>query len=280
MPFSTGGLASHYYELTPVRPGRPVLVFVHGWGGSGRYWASTVAHFQAEFTCLTFDGRGFGRTPVGEGDRRDFTLETYVEDLEELLAELGLDDIYLMAHSLGASTATLYANRYPQRIRKLVLTCSGIFAYQALAFKTFHTVGGWVVRFRPPWMTKIPLAHRAFEQRFVHRPLPETVSRQFLADFVLADYSAALGTMLDAVSEKAANLMPKAFAGLTMPTLIISGHYDKIIPVPLARSVLPLNPLVRLEVLPQSAHFPMLEQPQEYLTLVRQFLELPAAVSF
>jgi pimeloyl-ACP methyl ester carboxylesterase len=121
-------------------------------------------------------------------------------------------------------------------------------------------------------MTRIPLAHRAFEQRFVHRPLPEAESRQFLADFVMADHDAALGTMLDAVSEKAARIMPGEFAQLAVPTLIISGKYDKIIPVALARSVLPLNPKVRLEVLTHSAHFPMLEQPEEYRQLVTEFL--------
>jgi len=261
---------AHFYEFHNSRPDRPVLVFVHGWGGSGRYWRSTIEHFRSEYSCLVYDARGFGQTQTDQD--RAFTLETYADDLDQLLTELGIEQIYLNAHSLGASTATLFVNRYPERVQKLILTCSGIFEYEPLPFKLFHIVGGWVVAFRPAWMTRIPLAHRAFEQRFVHRALPEVESRQFLEDFVLADYGAALGTMLDAVSEKAARIMPGEFARLAVPTLMIAGKYDKIIPVKLAQAVLPLNPQIRLEVLSQSAHFPMLEEPQLYQSLVRDFL--------
>ncbi|WP_287127432.1 alpha/beta fold hydrolase [Candidatus Cyanaurora vandensis] len=270
MPYTHGGVA-HYYEFQATRPERPVLVFVHGWGGSSRYWQSTMTALSEEFSCLVFDSRGFGRTAADTG--RDFTLETYAEDLDQLLTELGIEKIYLNAHSLGASTAVLFANRYPARVEKLVLTCSGVFNYEPVSFKLFHIVGGWVVAFRPPWFTKIPLAHRAFEQRFVHRALPEADSREFLADFVLADYGAALGTMLDAVSEKAARIMPGAFSQLTVPTLLIAGQYDKIIPVAMARAVVPLNPQVRLEVMAKCGHFPMLEQPQVYQQLLLNFLQ-------
>jgi proline iminopeptidase len=69
-----------------------------------------------------------------------------------------------------------------------------------------------------------------FMARFLHRPLPAVVSRAFLEDYLEADYNAALGTMLTAVSKYAAEVMPQEFVRLSVPTLLVSGEYDKIIP--------------------------------------------------
>ena len=58
---------NHYYEwLTESGKqepsGKPVLVFVHGWGGSARYWESTARALSDRFDCLLYDMRGFGRS--------------------------------------------------------------------------------------------------------------------------------------------------------------------------------------------------------------------------
>ncbi len=108
--------------------------------------------------------------------------------------------------------------------------------------------------------------------RFLYRPLTQLINRAFLEDFILADYEAALGTVYTAVSQKAAEEMPQEFARLTVPTLLISGQYDKIIPAKLGRKAASLNDCVQHVVIPNTAHFPMLEDPETYLELVRQFL--------
>jgi proline iminopeptidase len=111
-----------------------------------------------------------------------------------------------------------------------------------------------------------------FMARFLHRPLPRAISRAFLEDYLEADYNAALGTMLTAVSKYAAQVMPQEFAGLQVPTLLISGQYDKIIPAKLGRRAAQLSEKVEYFEIPGTAHFPMLEKPDIYLERVREFL--------
>lgn len=272
----------HFYEWITAgdrsTTQKPVLLFLHGWAGSGRYWETTAHTFTDQFDCLLYDLRGFGRsllpkTLPADAQSLDYELETYADDLAALLDALNLDRVYLNAHSTGASIAVLFLNRYPERVEKAILTCNGVFEYDEKAFAAFYQFGGYVVAFRPQWLAKIPFVDRMFIARFLHRPLPSSVSKAFLEDFLLASPEAALGTIFTAVSKKMTEVMPQEYAALTTPTLLISGQYDKIIPAELGRKAALLNPKIEHVVIPNTAHFPMLEDPETYLGHVRAFLK-------
>jgi len=268
----------HYYEWitadSSAQPtGKPVMVFLHGWAGSARYWESTAQAIANDFDCLLYDMRGFGRSPLPQvPPEPSYELETYAEDLAELLTALNLSRVYINAHSTGASIATLFLNLYPEKVEKAILTCSGIFEYDEKAFTTFHKFGGYVVKFRPPWLAAIPFADRIFMARFLHRSLPTEVSLAFLKDFLMADEEAAIGTMVTAVSKKAAEEMPAEFARLSVPTLLVAGEFDQIIPAIMGKQAASLSKKVEFVIIPNTSHFPMLEDAATYLQLIRDFL--------
>lgn len=286
----------HYYEWiqTPGAQAKPVLVFVHGWAGSARYWTSTAVALSEQFDCLLYDMRGFGRSqgrsPLTEAStavvdsnslqqqsaavaQLTYELEDYAQDLAVLLEQLQVERIYLNAHSMGASVGTLFLNRYPARVERAILTCTGVFEYDEKSFTTFHRFGGYAVKFRPKWLTKIPFVDQIFMARFLRQQIPAAERRAFLEDFLLADYEAALGTIFTSVSKAAAELMPQEFSKLRVPTLLISGEYDKIIPAQMGRQAAAMNNLVEYVLIPNTAHFPMLEEPATYLQWCHKFLQ-------
>lgn len=289
---------NHYYEWMtesgePHPSGqRPVLVFLHGWGGSARYWESTAQALAPYFDCLLYDLRGFGRSS-GAGLKLDgaevasqdaatlsqqlsYELDAYAEDLAALLDQLGIAQIVVNGHSMGASIATFFINRYAERVERAILTCSGIFEYDQKSFAAFHKFGGYVVKFRPHWLYGLPFMNRLFMQRFLHRPIPAEVSRAFLNDFLMADYDAALGTIFTSVSQKAAEVMPQEFAQIQVPTLLIAGEKDIIIPAALGKQAAALNDRITYVEIANTGHFPMLEDAPTYLQQVYQFLGLGA----
>lgn len=270
---------NHYYEWIrkPSEIEKPVIVFLHGWAGSCRYWRSTAQVLSERFDCLLYDLRGFGSSECQPKNNQEtiklsYELTEYAEDLAVLLNQLNLERVYINAHSMGASIATLFFNRHPQRVVKGILTCSGIFEYDEKAFAAFYQFGGYVVKFRPQWLTKIPLADRMFMARFLHRPIPDSERIAFLEDFVAANYDAALGTIFTSVSKEQAENMPDEFAKLTVPALLIAGEHDIIIPADLGKKAANLNDKIQLEIIPDTAHFPMLEDPETYLEKVQDFL--------
>ncbi len=265
----------HHYEwvrLATENP-KPVMVFVHGWAGSARYWQKTATALASKFDCLLYDLRGFGRSENSLTANSSYQLETYAQDLFLLLEALGLSKVYLHAHSMGASIGALFLAEYPEKVTKAILTCNGIFEYNKAAFAAFYFFGKYVVKFRYKWFLNIPLADRLFMSRFLHRSISIEEYKPFLEDFLIADAEAALGTIYTSVSQKATEIMPEKFAQISVPTLLISGEKDQIIPPKLGRSAAALNDKIEYVEIAKTGHFPMLEDPETYLKHIEQFLD-------
>lgn len=276
MPLINVRGVDHYYEWIRVpteKQNKPVMVFIHGWGGSARYWRSTAIALSAEYDCLLYDLRGFGRSVFSpQASNLSYNLEEYADDLIILLNTLEIEKVYIHAHSMGASIATFFINRYSDRVHKAILTCNGIFEYDAKAFAAFHKFGGYVVKFRYNWFLNFPFADKMFMARFLTRPIKKSDRVAFLEDFLLANYEAALGTIYTSVSKQAVEIMPKEFAKITVPTLLISGEKDRIIPAKMAKQAILLNPQLEYQEIPHTGHFPMLEAEATYLQKVQYFL--------
>lgn len=272
---------NHYYEWIrrSENTNKPVMVFVHGWGGSARYWRSTAEAIADRFDCLLYDLRGFGRSALSHAPL-GYAMEDYADDLAALLDALNLDRVYINAHSMGASIATFFLNRYSEKIERAILTCNGIFEYDARAFAAFHKFGGYVVKFRYNWFLKFPFADRMFMARFLHRPIAKSDRVAFLEDFLLADYKAAVGTIYTSVSKQAVETMPQEFARLRVPTLMVSGEKDIIIPAVMGRQAAALNDNIQYIELPKTSHFPMLEDKKAYLQAIADFLQIEPVVTY
>ncbi|MDH6061165.1 alpha/beta hydrolase [Chrysosporum bergii ANA360D] len=291
MPYICVRGVEHYYQWVRKPSAalvKPVMVFIHGWAGSARYWKSTADALVDQFDCLLYDLRGFGRsrgksTIAQHQSNRGtsavikeltYELEEYAQDLAALLDELQIQCVYLHAHSMGASIATLFINSYPQRVERGILTCSGIFEYDEKAFTAFHKFGGYVVKFRPQWLSRIPFVDRIFMARFLHKPIANSDRQAFLQDFLAADYEAALGTIYTSVSKAQAELMPNEFAKLTVPTLLVAGEYDRIIPAQMGCKAAAKSDKIDFTIIPNTSHFPMLEDAATYLQRVQEFLQV------
>ncbi len=288
MPHVSVNGVDHYYEWISSQdhPGnyeKPVMVFLHGWAGSARYWQSTAEALKGEYDCLLYDMRGFGRSQPASPEKMASdpalsSLESFAEDLLGLLDALNLTQpVYMNAHSLGGTAALYFLDRYPERVKKAIFTCNGSFPYQKWAFEAFYLFGGYVVAFRPKWLGQIPLAPQMFMSRFLKGSIPPGEKKAFLNDFLMADGPTSMGTLKSAVSKHATEVMPVAFSNLKVPSLMVSGEYDKITPAKLGREAADMSEQMQYVLMPNTAHFPMLEDAESYLQIIRSFLksELP-----
>ena len=85
--------------VSSVRGSGPPLYLVHGIGSRKEQWNTLVDALEGEFTCVSYDLRGHGESPVPDTPYR---LEQLVEDLEALRARQGHERLHVVGHSLGA----------------------------------------------------------------------------------------------------------------------------------------------------------------------------------
>lgn len=112
----------------------PIVLLVHATGFHARCWDRTVAALPEGWTAVAVDMRGHGRS-----ERREpYVWAAFGQDLEELVAELGLRDAIGVGHSMGGHCVTQVAARLPGAFRSLVLVDPVIFDPEAYATDSYR----------------------------------------------------------------------------------------------------------------------------------------------
>ena len=102
--------------------GRPALVFLHYFGGSGRTWQPVMdALAAAGWHCLAPDLRGFGESPAPGEDWTHYTVDTIADDIRGLIDRLRLERFIVVGHSMGGKVALALAARRPAGLAGLAL---------------------------------------------------------------------------------------------------------------------------------------------------------------
>lgn len=105
-----------WYEM---KGSGPPLVFLHGGWQNSESWQQQVDRFADEFTVVTLDFRGHGQT--GATDVEEYTIDLYVDDLERLLAHLGIDRPIFVGASIGGMVIQQYLDANPNGARGAVI---------------------------------------------------------------------------------------------------------------------------------------------------------------
>ena len=107
-----------------VRGSGPALFLIHGIGARRATFAALVDALCDRFTCISYDLRGHGDSPLPQGR---FGLDDLVDDLEALRAKLGVEHAHFAGHSLGGMIGPAYARRFPDRVLSLGLWSTAAF---------------------------------------------------------------------------------------------------------------------------------------------------------
>ncbi len=98
--------------------GDPVFILLHYWGGSSRTWEAVLKILEPDARCIALDQRGWGRSAALDG-RHD--LDAMADDVEDVVAALGLGAYVLVGHSMGGKLAQIVAARGAPGLAGLVL---------------------------------------------------------------------------------------------------------------------------------------------------------------
>ena len=255
MPFAKVNGIDLYYE---THGSGPALVFAHGGGGSHLSWWQQVPAFAPQYTVITFDHRSFGQShdlPNGPGPH------AFVADLTALLDHLNIQRAIVAGQSMGGWTVCGFAATHPERTQALILcdTSGGIETLGAVQSQAN-------IRERSQGNLKQILAN-AYAQQFPQREP---------ALCFLYQQISALNTHV------APNLVPTLFAmkhnvkpvvDHKIPTLLIVGEEDVLVPPAVMQGLTTQIPHARFVTIPHAGHSAYFEQPQTFNQAITDFLQ-------
>ena len=264
------GADLHVYETGPADG--PAVLLLHGFLGAADAWQDVLPAL-AGYRVVAVDLPGAGRSPAAR--TRDWTAERAADLLAELLDALGLAAPAVVGSQLGGSLAAWLAARHPDRVSRLVVMAAGALGENATNLGLYRLLAAPVLG---PVVART-LPRRRFAQRWAaaHGPgfVPDPVSvdrwHRQLRRQGAAMARFGLGVRLSY------DRSPDALAGLPVPTLLLFGAADPLVPPSTGERFARLLPASRLVLLPGCGDFPHEERPGEVGAAVAEFLREPAA---
>ena len=239
----------------------PPLYLVHGIGSRRTTWDALLPALSEHFTCVAYDLRGHGDSPVPPVP---YSLDELVDDLEALRVRLGHERIHVMGHSLGGQIGPAYARAHPARTSSVVL----------LSTAAGRTVGD---------SAGVKGVVAAMRDQGVEAVLTTLVDRWYTDGFIAAHpeviehrIEQVLGTpedvFLSVFDVYASTEMLAWLPQVGCPCLVLTGEFDGACNPRLNAVIDDALPESELVVLPALKHSVLVEGPERVLPPVLDFL--------
>jgi pimeloyl-ACP methyl ester carboxylesterase len=254
----------------------PLVVLLHGIAGSSATWERVIPRLSGNHKVIAPDLLGHGGSPKPRGD---YSLGAYANLIRDLLDGLGEERGTIVGHSLGGGVALQFAYQYPERCERLVLISSGGLGREVHAILRAAVLPGAEVVL--PWLSAA--AARSIET------LVKTFGRLgFRESADLAETWRSFVSLEDPNARRAflytvrgiidlggqrVDATDKLYLTAGLPTLIVWGEQDPLIPVEHAYRAHESIPGSRLEIFPGAGHYPYLDDPELFAAIFLDFIQ-------
>lgn len=243
----------------------PPLVLIAGLGGNSSAWALAKPALVKDFTVITFDNRGVGRSDVPPGP---YTIPQMADDTAALIRHLKLDRPHVVGWSLGGSVLQALLIAHGDLVGKAVLL-SAFPSYTELQH-------GWLDCLLALRKAEVsPVASGMFGMAWAMTPRVLMDHAQLAANAKLA--AAAPYQTTFAGFEAQAHGLRRYDSRPDLPkvknqVLVLVGAEDVLTPIDQSVEMAELIPGAHLKVLPRGSHGMLIEYPQDTLAAIRSFL--------
>lgn len=261
------GARVEYAELGAGEP----LLFVHGLSGCWRNWLENLPHFGAGHRAVALDLPGFGASPMPSWP---VEMATYGRLIHEFCEALGLEGATLVGNSMGGLIAAEAATTRPELYRRLVLvSAAGIINTWQPEARAAATAWAWK-RFGESVAARGGrLLARARTREALLGPLVR-YPNQLAIDLLWEQLDGGLPCPAfgDALRALIHHDSRERLAAIELPTMVLWGLDDRIVPVAAGLSYHRRIPGSRLEVFERTGHVPMFERPLRFNAVLDDFL--------
>lgn len=253
----------------------PVVLLLHGIAGSSRVWRSVMPALAEQHTVIAPDllGHGESAKPVG-----DYSLGAYASGLRDLLGLLEVPRATVVGHSFGGGVAMQLAYQHPECLDRLVLVSSGGLGREVSWLLRLLSLPGsdlLMPLFTPAFVRDQGDAMSSFlHRRGVRSARLDEMWRAYGSLAESPNRRAFLRTLRSVIEPggQSVSAMDRLYLAAAVPTMIVWGDKDGIIPVEHAHAANEAIPGSRLEILAGVGHFPQVEASERFTEVLLDFL--------
>ena len=241
------------------------LLFVHGFPLSRGAWQKQIDALRSAYRVIAPDLRGFGESQAGTGA---IPMTQYAEDLHALLEQVKTGPVVLIGHSMGGYVSFAFQRQFPKMVHGLVLvsTRAGKDAPEAAAGRRATAEK---VRAKGIDVVIEAMATKMLAADNHDRAMAEQV-RGFMAP---SKPEGVVGALLGMAERPDATA---ELAGISVPTLIITGADDLLIPATESEKLAQTIPGSQLNIIPHAGHLVAFEQPDKFNHTIEEWLDRAA----
>ncbi|MEM8533234.1 MAG: alpha/beta hydrolase [Chloroflexota bacterium] len=248
----------------------PTIVLLHGWGAFKELWWATLTALAPSAQLFAIDLPGHGQSPIDDTRR----MEHIAQRVVQFCTAQQLEQIILVGHSMGGNAAIELTLSQSSLVQSLVLVDAATNTGQMpLYLRSYRNnmitwsilrLGVLLTKQFQPFGKQIPHLHGGGIIRPALRRIAHHVDHDVTALHILLH-----NLMTNPINTRLSNIQ--------VPTLVISGQFDTLVPPAMSRATAKAIPGAQYCVIPGSSHNPMDEKPTDFVRVLAQFLHLPDA---
>jgi pimeloyl-ACP methyl ester carboxylesterase len=262
----------------------PAVLLIHGIAGSSQTWEPVLSLLARDHTVIAPDLVGHGDSAKPPGD---YSLGAHASALRDLLSVLGIERVTVVGQSFGGGVALQLAYQFPENCDRIVLVDSGGLGREVSWLLRILTLPG--VEYALPALFPNFVRDRGNDViRFLHRAgfrhARAVESWRAYASLTESENRMAFVRTLRSVVDpggQSVNAMDRIYLAARVPTLIVWGDRDTMIPVSHAHAAHDAIPGSRIEIIEGAGHFPHVEEPLRFVEILSDFMNStqPSSVS-
>lgn len=259
----------HGYRRAYRMAGRgPALLLVHGISDHSGTWAHVLPALAKHYTVIAPDLLGHGGS---DKPRADYAAAAYACGLRDLLGVLDIDRVTIVGHSLGGGVAMQFAYQFPERCSRLVLVSSGGVGRDVHPLLRLASAPG--AGFALPVLTHLP-GLQALLPMLDFGPDARYARERYTALRDRSARTAFLRTLRSVVDVRGqvVTMLDRCYLTRGIPTLLVWGSADRIVPAGHAKKAHAAMPGSRLEIFDGAGHFPHQTDPARFVALLNDFI--------
>jgi pimeloyl-ACP methyl ester carboxylesterase len=255
----------------------PLVLLIHGMAGSATTWKHVMPALSEHFAVLAPDLLGHGESEKTKGD---YSLGAMASTLRDLVVALGYKRTTVVGQSYGGGIAMQFAYQYPERCERLVLVDSGGLGSEVNPLLRMLTLPGseavLLVACAPPVRHVVEsIGRAALRKKIQNAPVIPELWRSYSSLGNVEARRAFLRTLRAVIDPRGQTVSANdtLYLAAGVPTLIIWGAEDRIIPVEHAYAAHAAIPGSWLEIIEGVGHYPHCEDPERFVDVLTEFIE-------